>query len=175
MCTIILKVVFLAALAAGVGLTIVALTTSYWRTYNDGAHHGVYKFCTKASCTDLWTNIPTWRKAVLACLFVTLGISIFAFGWWLITCVGCCCQGCLAPPLPIVAIIMTMIQMAAVITFAVMFKWEDGDKSLPASRYGYSFWCAVGSIFCFALAVVIGCALTGMLQNGKRRSAYREI
>jgi len=188
MCSFILKALFLGGLIGGVGLTCVALATSYWQKGDiagyDVLHLGLFKEClggkTKDSdvgCQDVaWKDMETWKQAVVALLGVALLISLFAFGWWFLACIGCCCQNFLAPPLPILALLLLLLDLAAVIVYASYAKADvQGKSKIGNMIYGYSFWCAVAAVCSFALTVVLGCGVVGMAKTGRDRTAYRTI
>jgi len=93
MCSFVLKTLFLGGLVAGVALTAIALGTTYWQVGEladvDLGHVGLFRACvggkTKSSeigCVDgTWKEMEPWRQAVIILLAVTLGLSLFAFGW----------------------------------------------------------------------------------------------
>ena len=178
-----MKGLFLGGLIFGVGLTCVALATSYWQTANvvgyDAGHLGLFKRCLgeKAVCQEIaWKDMETWKQAVVALLGVALLISLFAFGWWFLACIGCCCQNFLAPPLPILALLLLLLDLAAVIVYASYAKADvEREGKFANMMYGYSFWCAVAAVCSFALTVVLGCGVVGMAKTGRDRTAYRTI
>lgn len=183
-----MKALFLGGLLGGVVLTCVALATSYWQVADvagyDVAHIGLFKDClggktakSDVACQDVaWKDMETWKQAVVGLLGVALLISIFAFAWWFLACIGCCCQNFLAPPLPILALLLLLLDLAAVIVYASYAKADVQRASKVANNaYGYSFWCAVAAVCSFALTVVLGCGVVGMAKTGRDRTAYRTI
>jgi len=184
MCGIVLKVLFLGGLAAGVALTCVALASSYWVRYDDTMHWGLFKTCVKPTptgssyaCTSNWGYRPQWRTAVAGLLFVSLVGSLFAFAWWGLACIGCCCQRFLTPPLPLVATVLFLLNLSAVITYAVAYKNDNsisGKFEMARTVWGYAFWCAVGSVISFGVTMLIGCGIVGVVKEPDR-TAYRSI
>jgi len=184
MCTIIMKVLFLGGLIVGSILTCIALATPHWLEYDSQASWGLFRNCSIPArekdilCRGSWSERPAWRTAVAVILFLSLCFSCLAFAWWLLACIGCCWEKYLAPPLPMMAFILMLMNMTAVIVYAVWYS-SDNYSAAPLayknSRWGYSFWCAVASIGCFAVTVAIGCGVVGLIKKGPAREEYRSI
>jgi hypothetical protein len=171
---------YLGCLTGGVVLLCLALATSYWRRNENEVNVGLFKTCAripggKVECYSTWHNAPTWRRAVGIMMFIALGISLFAFGWWMVACIGCCCQNCLAPPLPFLALLLALMTSISVIVYASMFPKEEQTHFTGNTYYGYSFWTAVASACAFGVTAFLGCGVMGTIHNDRSRTAYNEI
>jgi len=173
MCSTIVQIVFGVILLAGAGLTIIALVTPSWRSFNlDGKdnYFGFFTACLQTDrdsnfCYNSWQNAPTWQKAAMACLILALLACAIAFVWSCVACFMCCCRSCLTPPLPILSGLACVLVIVGVAVYGA--KSGESLGGVPTSQqalqskgtFGYSFWVGVGAIIALFVDTIVGVCL----------------
>jgi len=175
-----LKVLYLIFLIIGIVSIAIAIGMPYWRKYDsqsESGYEGIFSRCStdkgkSSRCDNVWQDAATWRKAVGYMFFVCLCAAAFGLVWWLLVCIACCCDHCLAPPLPFAATIMFLFSLIPTIVYASAFKSIGGELVGSDSRFGFCFWLAWAASGAFLLLSLIGC---GLAWKDRRDRVYVEI
>ncbi|KAI6210487.1 hypothetical protein M3Y96_00333700 [Aphelenchoides besseyi] len=113
-------------------------------------------------CKDWWKNQPTWEKAVISLVILSLVVEVVALVYNFITFCCCCCRGHALKPLAPLATIAFVLLGVALAIYAVKNRseleknkqWKDLKD--PSNAIGYSFFLECGALALLLLSIVVG-------------------
>lgn len=117
---------------------------------------------------DVWQSLGPHEKITAVLLILAIATCLLLFLWSCISYFGCCCKSYLLTPMPILALVAVLFDLAAVLVYVLYDdKYEakiEEAFDVTQRKYGYSMWFAVvagiGLLVDVALGIAMICCAT---------------